>query len=173
MATHQMGVSLSAWRAAIGTFLITSRDVQLTPNQKHYDYTSYFTRRREWARYVHSFRARSSRKSSTIYSFALVILPWVLQCILLISNDVHPNPGPPVITNFDNLSICHSNIRSLKQVCYDTGEKIKLNDINCHLTNYDIITVSETWLTPNEPDDIGYRAIKNHFVETVTIGMAG
>jgi hypothetical protein len=52
--------------------------------------------------------------------------------------------------NFANISICHSNIRSLKQICYDTGEQIKLNDIKFHLSNYDIITLSETWLTPDD-----------------------
>jgi len=163
LANPQMGTSLSAWRAAIGTFVIksNSKESWLTPNQKFYDYSSFCTRRREWAQQMKYYKASLRKNACINFSFALVVLPWLMECVLLISNDVHPNPGPTMGHTFANISICHSNIRSLKQICYDTGEKIKLNDIKCHLTKYDIITVSETWLTPIDTSDdyelLGYQ----------------
>ena len=61
----------------------------------------------------------------------------------MLSGNVHPHPGP----NHD-LTICHTNIRSLKA-------EDRLTHIRCDLALHnDIITVSETWLTINDHDDL-------------------
>ena len=49
--------------------------------------------------------------------------------------------------------ICHSNIRSLKQTCSTSGNNFKFNDVKFHLDNFDIITLSETWLTSGNSSD--------------------
>ena len=62
----------------------------------------------------------------------------MLHFAVLLSGDVHENPGPK---DWSDLSICHVNIRSLR------GDSDKLDHISCGLSHkYDIITVSETWL---------------------------
>ena len=61
-----------------------------------------------------------------------------LSCMLLLYGDIHQNPGPQ---SWTDISICHSNIRSLR-ACPE-----KLDHISFSLCdNYDIITLSETWL---------------------------
>ncbi len=57
---------------------------------------------------------------------------------MALCNDVHPNPGPE--HKFQEIKICHANVRSLKQ-------ENKFFHIKSELAgNYDIITCSETWL---------------------------
>ena len=63
----------------------------------------------------------------------------ILSVLLILSGDIHTNPGPPM-NNSNHLSLSHSNVRSLKSV----GE---MDHINIDLCNkFDIITISETWL---------------------------
>ncbi|MCP3899199.1 MAG: hypothetical protein GY707_05745, partial [Desulfobacteraceae bacterium] len=65
--------------------------------------------------------------------------------LLILCGDVHPNPGPTF--DYNNLTICHSNIRSIKS-------KNKLLNIKTELMGkYDIITLSETWLTDRDKND--------------------
>ena len=76
-----------------------------------------------------------------------------LLLMLYIGGDIETNPGPH---SSNCLNICHANIRSLSRA--------KLNAIKCSLTNiYDIITLSETHLKPNVPNDVfqleGYHEI--------------
>ena len=65
--------------------------------------------------------------------------------ILLLSGDIHENPGPLIDTVVKNLSICHINAQSIYN---------KLDLIAVELSKFDIITVSETWLdeTIKTPD---------------------
>ena len=66
--------------------------------------------------------------------------------------DVHPNPGP-------DLSMCHLNAQSISPC--GTGPHVtdksnfKLDEIHTILANklqFDVITVSETWLDNRIPD---------------------
>ena len=64
--------------------------------------------------------------------------------LLILAGDVHPNPGPSDRMK-SSLSFCHANIRSLKN---------KLEYIKCDLAdNYDVITLSETWLTREDKSE--------------------
>ena len=67
-----------------------------------------------------------------------------LICILLhLAGDIHPNPGPNNL-NLDGLSICHLNAQSLRK---------KIPQVQCELSCFDIITVSETWLSDSVDND--------------------
>ena len=60
-----------------------------------------------------------------------------LMIILLLSGDIHEDPGPILDTVVKNLSVCHINAQSIYN---------KLDLIAVELSEFDIITVSETWL---------------------------
>ena len=62
------------------------------------------------------------------------ILTFLALCFLILCGDIHPNPGP---TNDSTLSIVHNNICSLQN---------KADLVFAELHNFDIITISETWL---------------------------
>ena len=57
------------------------------------------------------------------------------QLLLILANDVETNPGP---NNRDKLCIMHSNVQSLKN---------KVSLLEAESNDFDIITLSETWLT--------------------------
>ena len=67
------------------------------------------------------------------------IISHILVLLLLICMDVEPNPGPE-----NTLSIVHNNIYSLQN---------KAIYIEAELSNFDIITLSETWLYGNFPEE--------------------
>jgi hypothetical protein len=67
--------------------------------------------------------------------------------LLIMCGDIHTNPGP-LISDFkqNNILICHINIRSLN-IDSQHGE-VKFDLIKHEIAPiYNIITVSETWLT--------------------------
>ena len=67
--------------------------------------------------------------------------------MLLICGGIHPNPGPKQDTQYCDISICHANIRSLKQKD-SHGSLSTLSHIKCQLGGkFSIITLSETWLS--------------------------
>ena len=81
--------------------------------------------------------------------------------MLLLSGDIHINPGPSTFTPF---SICHINTRSL---C-PTNRTRKIGEIHSELCirhKYDIICISETWLDQTITDDMvnlpDYSLIRN------------
>ncbi len=78
--------------------------------------------------------------------FANIAYLFVIHAIiLLISSDIEINPGPDSVKISRQLSICHLNIQSIKR------NSEKLDHISVQLcTQFDIITVSETWLTADE-----------------------
>ena len=67
-----------------------------------------------------------------------------LVLLLLLSGDVHPNPGPTFQGNSTNISIVHNNICSLQN---------KRDNVEAELSNFDIIALSETWLYEEFPSD--------------------
>ena len=97
--------------------------------------------------YIHSVRSCSpcsiillKNKSNRFYQFK----------ILLVSGDIELNPGPQEDkTSMAEISICHINVRSIKAKYNGIDLKIDLirNEVS-HI--FDIITISETWLTDND-----------------------
>ena len=76
------------------------------------------------------------QKEKNRYIFSCLKILKTIMLLLLISGDVHLNPGPQLTKC---LSICHCNIRSLNNE--------KLRHIEADLSKkYKIITLSETWL---------------------------
>ena len=68
-----------------------------------------------------------------------------MHILIALCNDVHPNPGPRV--DFNNVSLCHVNIRSIKA-------KDKFLHIQTDLAGkYDILALSETWLSDVDKTD--------------------
>jgi hypothetical protein len=69
----------------------------------------------------------------------------IICLLLLLSCDVHPNPGP----DYD-LQMCHINARSLvAEEIQGTGIHYKLDEMELVLCKeFDIICISETWLGP-------------------------
>ena len=62
------------------------------------------------------------------------------------AGDIHLNPGPNS-SKLQKLQICHANVRSLT--------RSKLKDIEVTLaSSYDVIGLSETYLTPTVPSDL-------------------
>ena len=112
-----------------------------------WNYEAHFVHRKEWARYLRRCKVYTDRRKAINIYLGIVILSWFVKCVTLVSANVHPNPGPLMNKEFSCISICHSNIRSLKQTCSTSGNNFKFNDVKCHLDNFDIITLSETWLT--------------------------
>ena len=74
------------------------------------------------------------------------LLYFILGLLLLLAGDIHENPGPETAkTKF--ISTCHVNIRSLT--------RSKLLAIQSSFSNnYDIITLSETYLHTGVSDDV-------------------
>ena len=66
--------------------------------------------------------------------------------LLVLSGDIHPNPGPESNSSFNDtidalnqgLSIMHINIQSLRQ-------KITIAEVE--FQPYDVVVISETWLS--------------------------
>ena len=130
----------------IGSFNVSKNDkVMKLPS--HLFYSSFnktnwtkqnwcFYARKNWKnKYSSQMSAKAKNLIHTIIASTLVI-----HMLVMLSMDVHTNPGP----NWSDLTICHSNIRSLRN--YND----KLDHIKCNLAeNYDIITISETWLHDN------------------------
>ena len=85
---------------------------------------------------------RQYKTNILYYKYSYDVMYFMMLCILLlISGDIHPNPGP---SNNVNLSIVHNNIRSLQK---------KTLFIEAELSSFDIITLSETWLHEEFPKE--------------------
>ena len=101
----------------------------------------------EWAR--QTFSTSVKRNMIRNSGLGVVGFSFVIQ-MLLICAGIHPNPGPAHSDDHRDISICHTNIRSLKHID-KFGNKDKLMHIKCNLSNhFKIITVSETWLTRSD-----------------------
>ena len=68
----------------------------------------------------------------------------LLLSLLMLCGDVHPNPGPQIQGTNSNISVVHNNICSLQN---------KVPYVEAELTQFDIITLSETWLYDTFPND--------------------
>ena len=115
----------------------------------------------------HPYR-RMQAQQNTNLSFSIaclslllvsVLLSWVIDLILL-SGDVHPNPGPDSVSSLpdtstsssistlgalsNHLSIMHMNIQSILP---------KLDLIKCESLAYDVLVFTESWLKPEIKND--------------------
>ena len=69
---------------------------------------------------------------------------FLIQLLLHLAGDVHPNPGPNNTSKITELPIIHVNVRT-------PGNKIDI--LACDATNRDRITISETWLSDQVDND--------------------
>lgn len=92
----------------------------------------------------------------TTLCYFFICITWCIAAHILLSNDVHPNPGPESesfsITSdahntslfTQNLSIIQLNIQSLVP---------KLGILETEMQSYDVLVFTETWLKPDISDD--------------------
>ena len=108
-----------------------------------------FTPRKRWSLILKE-QANCDMKFKPREVFSLCIgLSFLFQSLLLLAGDVHSNPGP----HCSDISICHANIRSIRN-------QMKVDHIDCALTdNYNIITLSETWL--HQSSDASHLSLNN------------
>ena len=134
-----MGITITQYRAAIGQFgggVLRDKWIFTFTHDKRFMFTCDwyecfgwgFRNRHEWSLLLCGNTA-SKQSPRCILSFYIGLSVFI-QCLLLISGDIHPNPGP----NWTDISICHANIRSIKNPS-------KLDHIACELADrYKIIT---------------------------------
>ncbi len=104
-------------------------------NQNHYfSYTLH-----EWSNLLVKFHHHNNLLNSRITCQGYIAVNLLIHILIALCNDVHPNPGPH--RDYSNISICHINIRSIKGIDKLLHIKTDLAD------KYDIIALSETWLS--------------------------
>ena len=117
-----MGVTIGIWRAAIGLFHARSRTLR--------------------SHRLHLLKQRFFNNSRLTLFTCLTVT--ILIHSFLMCSGLHPNPGPDY--GFSDIKLCHANVRSLKSRNSD-GIMEKFEYIKNNLSSFDIITISETWLT--------------------------
>ncbi len=118
-----MGISIEAYRAAIGSFFGSIKEDRHV--KKHYTNACL-----NWSRFLlHS----------------VITLSHLLCVLILLSGDVHTNPGP--VNHLHDVSLCHANIRSLKANDNMSHVRTDLGD------KYDVIVLTETWLSEADNSD--------------------
>ena len=160
-----MGISLNLYRASIGLFGggTKKRLSFLFPkHMMHERFGAHFMHgRKQWSELLVNEKCNRAMKSRMLCK-TILALTVILQ-LLMLCGDIENNPGPTDDNVSCDISICHANIRSLKHIDPDTGNFDRLTHIKCHLVgSYDIITLSETWLTSSDSSDnfrlMGYQA---------------
>ena len=69
---------------------------------------------------------------------SLLIILVVILLLLIMANDVELNPGPPTPSVVKEMTVIHLNAGSIRN---------KIDIISTETSKYDIVTVSETWLS--------------------------
>ena len=72
------------------------------------------------------------------YSYAKRVPHWLPSILIVISNDIHLNPGPPYQSNFFNFMSW--NLNSLAK---DNFQSVRLIEARDSIFNYDVITFCE------------------------------
>ena len=144
-----MGVSLDAYRASIGSFCNCTRGNKPCKFPRNCFFSNcnhnFSYGLQEWRECLSNEKLFKNIKESKSLLGDIIAASLVFQMLLILSCDVHPNPGPN--PSVKNLSLCHANVRSLKP-------PDKLMHINLDLVGkFDIITVSETWLSNVDSSD--------------------
>ena len=167
-----MCISTEAYRATIGLFYNCSRDcvkMYKFPNIYFFqDLNHNFYGLRSWTRHLRKNSMNKLSIRSNILLRQILAISIIIQSILVLSNDVELNPGP-ILDNV--LTICHTNLRSLKA-------KDRLMHVKCEfMKTYDIITASETWLKPSDKSDTfalsGYQMPFRRDRQTGLLGYGG
>ncbi len=102
-----------------------------------------------------SIFATNTELTARLFITSCLILSVIISFTIfkiIVSADVHPNPGPSRPDNSTSsldllnkgISIMHLNVQSLKP---------KLEIIEAEAQYYDILVFTETWLSPNISDD--------------------
>ena len=91
--------------------------------------------------------------STTRFIFRNRIAGWwdclrFLSFLILLSGDVHPNPGPKLDTLFRDLNFAHVNLNSIT-----VHPKMTELRLLCQLHQIDILAISETWLSANDKNE--------------------
>ena len=73
------------------------------------------------------------------HSFTIHVPPWLPTILILLSNDIHLNPGPHLQNSFFNFMLW--NLNSLAK---DNFQRIRLIEAHNSIFNYDLISICET-----------------------------
>ena len=105
-----------------------------------------------------------------ILYLGVVVIVTLLSILLLTAGDIHPNPGPSfsfssssnasyagtltsILSNFHHLSFIHYNVQSVRS---------KIDILSAELSDFDILSFTETWLHPNiKTDDLFIQSFQN------------
>ena len=138
-----MGISIQAYRIAIGNFNCTSKhmNILMFPSKRFFkDGNHYFSYHlHEWSLHINKMTINQSSIKSKLLVQNIIGIAVIIHMILVLANDVHPNPGPG--NDAFDLTVCHANVRSIKAENKFLFLKSELAN------NFDIITLSETWLS--------------------------
>ena len=145
-----MGITITQYRVSIGVFCggtlrqTSYKEIlDLYFLYSGFDLPNILTSKHMSSKY---FKLMTAQRNSVLsdpkkYNMCLLVgfsIMLNLSLCLLCCGDVHPNPGPPGISD---ITICHANVRSIR---YSTQ---KLDYIKCTFADqFNIITLSETWL---------------------------
>ena len=105
-----------------------------------------------WSLHGDSRQKTPHAKSQTGHNGAFCI-NIILILLLLLSDVVHPNPGPN--RRKKSIDICHINARSLRTYYNEKCSYIKYEEIESHAIHSmksDIVCISETWMDNSIPD---------------------
>ena len=98
--------------------------------------------------------------------------PWVSILLILLSNDIHLNPGPQNPNNFLNFMTWNPN-----SITINNFERLHLLEAHNALFDYDIISICETNLkdtmVPNIPKLNGYEFVAANHPGNVAHGGVG
>ena len=153
-----MGINIQIYRSTIGLFnccIKTSKRIvfpkfRFNASNNH----CFMYKLHEWSNHLVHLQKNKNLINSRYLCKGFIGINLFIHILLILCHDIHPNPGPPF--DYTNLSLCHANIRSLRA-------KDKLLGIETELARkYDLIALSETWLTCNDKSEDfllnGYQA---------------
>ena len=82
-------------------------------------------------------------------SYAQNCPQWLLILLIILSNDIHQNPGPPFHNSFFNFMSWNVN-----SIAKDNFERVRLIEAHNSIYNYDLISICETSLNDSKLPDI-------------------
>ena len=119
-----MGIELSQYRASVGYFygkkgskenLILYPKASKFAHLFHNNYLFHeweFVTRHKWSLFVTKMNRNNNYRGCHMIHCCMGISLFIhLSCMILLCGDIHQNPGPQ---DYADISICHSNIQSLR-----------------------------------------------------------
>jgi len=148
-----MGVSLGVYRARIGLFSLRfARDSNYSSHRMYNATHLAWLSKSPWLLVTTACMFLSDIGNIILVWFFIIVM--ILTC----SGDIEANPGPGPRTSSQGryFTFCHANMRSIKK-CPE-----KLDHIRAEFRGtYDVITISETWLSPDNNLDQYGRPLYN------------